>query len=141
MPHSAPLTEAIYSSGSDAACDYHTPNDRRIGSDAAYGRLHVRLLRYGRVGWHSGSDRASDALARSCDGTPVAGRFHSARGLGDEACVTYQDDAANDTDFGSAIVRRGADLFWVDYSTHPGTAGQAERAVTEVVMASLAGIR
>lgn len=139
VPDGVPLTEAIHSSGSDAACDYHTPNDRQIGSDN-YGSLHVRLLRYGRVGWHSGAYLASDALARSCDGTAVGGRFHGARGLGDEACVAYQNQGAGDTALGSAVIRRGADLFWVDYYTHPGTVDQAERAVTEMALAALAGI-
>ncbi|MRH89257.1 hypothetical protein GFY24_17685 [Nocardia sp. SYP-A9097] len=110
-----------------------------VGSNT-YGFLHVRLLRYGRVGWSSGSDLASDALAESCENTAIGGRFQGAHGLGDEACVAYQDEGAGGTGFGSAILRRGADLVWVDYYTNPGTTDQARRAVTDVALAALAGV-
>ncbi|MEV0463615.1 hypothetical protein AB0I30_13805 [Nocardia tengchongensis] len=139
VPGGIPLTETTYSSGSDAGCDYRTANGGQVGSNS-YGSLHVRLLRYGRVGWYSGSDRASHALAESCDGTGASGRFHGVPGLGDESCSAFEDEGADRTGRGSAIVRRGSDLFWVDYYTHPGTGDQAERAVTEVALASLAGI-
>jgi hypothetical protein len=139
VPDGVPVTEAIYSSGSDAACEFRTANNSQVGSDT-YGSLQVRLLRYGRSGWNSGPDVASDALTESCDNTAIGGRFHGARGLGDEACVAYQDEGKGGTALGSAVVRRGADLFWVDYYTHPGTVGQAEQAVTDVASASLAGV-
>lgn len=139
VPDGVRQTESIYSSGSDAACDYSTADNRPIGSDM-YGFLHVRLLRYGQVGWDSGADRASAALAHSCKGTAVAGQFHGASGLGNEACTVYSEEGQGGTAHGSAVVRRGADLFWVDYYRHPGTAQQARQAVTEVALASLAGV-
>ncbi|MFE3701563.1 hypothetical protein ACFXO7_27265, partial [Nocardia tengchongensis] len=139
VAHGVPRTESNFSSGSDAACDYRTPDDRQFGSDT-YGFLHVRLLRYGRVAWHSGADLASDALESACDGTAVAGRFRNARSLGDEACTASREEDNGATGFASAIVRRGADLLWVDYYAHPGTIDQAEHAVPEVVLAALAAV-
>ncbi|GAB2450909.1 hypothetical protein [Nocardia tengchongensis] len=93
-----------------------------------------------RVAWHSGSDRASDALESACDGTAVAGRFRNARGLGDEACTASRDEDNGATGFASAIVRRGSDLLWVDCYRHPGTIDQAEHAVPEVVSVAFAAV-
>ncbi|MEV4237824.1 MULTISPECIES: hypothetical protein [unclassified Nocardia] len=139
VPDGMPEPSAIYSSGSDAACQYYTDKSRPIGSDT-YGFLGVRLLRYGQVGWDSGVDRAADALVSSCANNALAGQFHSVSGLGDAACAVYNDEGKDGTAYGSAIVRRGADLLWVDYYTHPGTATQAQQVVTEIMLAALAGV-
>lgn len=139
VPDGVPEPKGIYSSGSDAACQYHTAENRPITSDA-YGFLGVRLLRHGQVGWDSGADRAADALASSCANTALAGQLHTASSLGDAACTAYNDEGKDGTATGSAIVRRGADLLWVDYYTHPGTARQAQQAVTETTLAALTGV-
>lgn len=139
VPNGAPLTGATYSSGSDASCDYMTANNRSVGHDE-YGDLHVRLLRYGRIAWNSGADRASDTVGKDCDGSSMAGRFHRLKALGDEACTAYSDEGQGGVAYGSAVIRRGADVLWIDFYTHPGTADQARQAVTEVASASLAGI-
>jgi hypothetical protein len=140
VPHGVPETGSTYSSGSDASCAYATTSDRSAGPDT-YGFLRVRLLRYGQIGWTSGPDRASAALRDSCDDAAVAGQLHGASGLGDQSCAAYRDEGAGGTALGSAVFRRGADLFWVDYYTHPGTADHAAQAVAEVATAALAGIR
>ncbi|WP_433196761.1 hypothetical protein ACQP1G_45160 [Nocardia sp. CA-107356] len=139
VPDGVPEPKAIYSSGPDAACQYYTTKDRPIGPDT-YGFLGVRLLRYGQVGWDSGADRAADALVSSCGNSALAGQFHTASGLGDAACAVYNDEGKDGTAMGSAVVRRGADLFWVDFYTHPGTARQAQQSVAEIAVAALAGV-
>ncbi|WP_330251677.1 hypothetical protein OG874_36985 [Nocardia sp. NBC_00565] len=140
VPDGVPESKAIYSSGPDAACEYYTAEDRPIGSDS-YGFLGVRLLRYGQVGWDSGAERAADALVESCAGSSVAGQFHTTSGLGDAACAVDSDEGEGGTGKGSAVVRRGADLFWVNFYTHPGTAEQARQAVTETALAALQAVR
>ncbi|KAA8888608.1 hypothetical protein F3087_16585 [Nocardia colli] len=140
VPSGVPDTKASYSSGSDAACDYSTADGRPVGSDT-YGYLHVRLLRYGQIGWKSGADLADDAQTSACAGSASAGPYHGASGLGDKACAVYSDEGPGGTAHGSMVMRRGADVFWVDYYTHPGAANRAERAVTEVAQAALAGVR
>ncbi|MVU78963.1 hypothetical protein GPX89_17130 [Nocardia sp. ET3-3] len=137
VPYGVPQTQTIYSTGPDAACDHRTPNNRQADPDA-YGSLHVRLLRYSRVGWHSPSGRASHAFAESCDNSAIGGSFQHTSGIADEACVAYQEES--DSGSGSAIVRRGADLFWVDNQTHLGTVDSARRAVADVVSAFLAAV-
>ncbi|WP_157172331.1 hypothetical protein [Nocardia pneumoniae] len=137
VPDGVPQRESNYSSGSDAACVYSTA-DSRPPTSGMYGFLRVRLLRYGQVGWDSGAERAAAALADSCAATAVAGQFQSASGLGNEACTAYSETDQDGTAHGSAVIRRGADLIWVDYYRHPGTADQARQAVTEVALASLA---
>lgn len=140
VPFGARDAGASYSTGSDAACGYRTAKDTPIGSDT-YGYLQVRLSRHGQIGWKSGSDHAADVHASACAGNATAGPFRGASGLGDKACAVYTDEGSGGTGLGSTVVRRGADVFWVDYYTHPGTANQAERAVTEVAQAALAGVR
>lgn len=139
VPDGVPEPKATYSSGSDAACEYYTAKSRPIRSDT-YGFLGVRLLRHGQVGLDSGADRAAEALASSCANTALAGSLHTTSSLGDAACAAYNDEGEDGTATGSAVVRRGADLLWVDYYTHPGTAGQAQQAVTETTLAALAGV-
>ncbi|WP_433712572.1 hypothetical protein ACQP2U_41245 [Nocardia sp. CA-084685] len=139
VPDGVPEPEGTYSSDSDAACQYRTAKDRPIDSDT-YGFSRVRLLRHGQVGWDSGADRAADALASSCANTSLAGQLHTTSSLGDGACTAYNDEGKDGTATGSAVIRRGADLLWVDYYTHPGTAGQAQQAVTEVTLATLAAV-
>ncbi|WP_433657748.1 hypothetical protein ACQPW1_38890 [Nocardia sp. CA-128927] len=139
VPFGVPETASIYSSGSDAACAYSTADGRPIGSNT-YGFLRVRLLRYGQIGWDSGADRAADALTSACKSSASAGQFHPSSGLGDSSCAVYSDPDQGGTAHGSVVFRRGADLFSIDYYTHPGTAEQAERAVTEVARAALAGV-
>ncbi|MEV2221574.1 hypothetical protein AB0E01_17040 [Nocardia vinacea] len=139
VPEGVPDPKGTYSSGSDAACQYRTAADRSIDSDT-YGFLGVRLLRHGQVGWDSGADRAADALTSSCANTALAGQLHTTSSLGDAACTAYNDEGKDGTATGSVVVRRGADLLWVDYYTHPGTARQAQQAVTETTLAALAGV-
>ncbi|NKY25009.1 hypothetical protein [Nocardia gamkensis] len=139
VPDGVPSPGGSYSSGPDAACSYRTADSRPSGSDA-YGLLDVRVLRYGQVGWDSGAERAGAALATSCRGTAAAGQLHSDGALGDEACSAYSAEGERGTAYGSAVVRRGADLFWVDYYTHPGTAEQVRQGVTAVSLACLAGV-
>ncbi|MFG1792660.1 hypothetical protein [Nocardia sp. NPDC049149] len=140
VPDGVPETASNYSTGPDAACIYSTADGRPVGS-TDYGYLRVRLLRYGRIGWDTGAERAAKALAESCESTATAGQFLRTRAFGDEACAAYSDVGDGGTAHGSAVVRRNADLFWVDYYTHPGTENDAQRAVTEVVSAALTGVR
>ncbi|MFE7746716.1 hypothetical protein [Nocardia sp. NPDC057455] len=139
VPHGVPLPGGSYSSGPDAACSFRTGQSRPFGSDA-YGLLDVRVLRHGQVGWDSGADRAAAALASSCRNTAAAGRFQSDRGLGDDACSAYSAEGEGGTAYGSAVIRRGADLFWIDYYTHPGTTDQVRQGVTAVSLACLGGV-
>ncbi|MBF6353834.1 hypothetical protein IU449_04590 [Nocardia higoensis] len=139
VPRALPVPDTTYSSGSDAVCDFRS-DDRTVPRADTYGFLHVRVLRYGRIGWHSGADRAAEAHAWSCDASAIGGLFRDTSNLGDEACLAVQDEGEGGTASGSAVVRRGADVFWVDYYTHPGTAAEAERAVTDTVSAALTAV-
>lgn len=138
VPAAARVTEATYSSGGDAAC-YYITRDSPPGNDG-YGLLHVRLLRYGGFFWRSGTARASNALDHVCDGPAVAGQLHDATGLGDEACAADSDEGPGGTGASSVILRRGADVIWIDYSRHPATTAQTQQAVVDVAMAALAGV-
>ncbi|MEU0503697.1 hypothetical protein [Nocardia sp. NPDC005998] len=103
--------------------------------------MDVRLRRHDQVSRDSGADRAADALASSCANTALAGSLQTATSLRDAACTAYNDGRKDGTAYGSAVVRRGADLLWVEYYTHPGAAGQAQQAVTETTLAAPAGVQ
>lgn len=138
VPDGVPLADANYSSGSGAACDYVTA-DRAASGSEMYGSLHVRLLRHGQVNWDTGDERASHYLAQLCAASPMAGKFAPTDAFGDEACAVATADGGG-TAYGSAVVRRGADLFEVGYYLHPGSASQAQGALGEAVTAALAGV-
>ncbi|MFC9892086.1 hypothetical protein ACFVMC_00190 [Nocardia sp. NPDC127579] len=137
VPDGVADTETNYSTGRDARCAYRTADGSRSSTSDTYGFLEVRLLRHGRFAWKSRSDVASEAFVSACGNTKIGGKLQGEHGLGDEACTAYTQDGA--TAIGSAVIRRGADLFWVDYYTHPGSGPQVRSAMTEVVSASLAG--
>ncbi|MFD3704882.1 hypothetical protein ACFWUP_17230 [Nocardia sp. NPDC058658] len=138
VPFGERMPAASYSGDSDAACEFHTADNHPIGVDE-YGNLKVRLLRYGRIWWISGADQASKALASWCDGSAMMGRFVPGAGLGDESCNADGDDG--ETAASSVVVRRGADLIWVDHYRHPASASDTRRTVREVAAATLAATR
>lgn len=139
VPGGAPVPEATPSSGAGASCHYLTRNSPP-GTDS-YGLLHVRLLRHGGVFWRQGTTRASDALGAACDVSGFAGKLYDTEGYGDEACTADHDGGSDGTSESSVILRRGADLIWVDYALHPAGAGQTRQGVVEVVGATLGAIR
>ncbi|WP_067659510.1 hypothetical protein [Nocardia harenae] len=137
VPAALPVPEATYSSGPDAACDYRS--DPR--SNTASGSLHVRLLAHGRFAWRSGADRASRALAAACEATTASGPLRETESLGRPACVAYQEDTAADIGSGSAVIRDGADLYWIDYVAGPGSIDRVREAIADVASAALSRVR
>lgn len=139
VPHAEVEAETTYVSGPDASCVYSTADTRPAGSED-YGYLRARLLRYGQIGFASGADRAAEAFTGECAAGFTAGPGHDLPGMGDAGCAAYDDEGDGGTAHGSVVVRRGADLFWVDFHVHPGTARQAEEAVAETARTLLSGV-
>lgn len=131
--------ETTYTSGADASCVYSTADGRPAGSED-YGFLRTRLLRYGQIGSASGPDRAAATFESECAAGFTAGPSSSVSGLGDEACAGYSDEGDGGTAHGSVVVRRGADVFWVDYYVHPELAAKAEEVVGETIRVLLGGV-
>lgn len=139
VPHGEQEKEATYMSGSDASCVYSTADGRPAGSED-YGFLRTRLLRYGQIGSASGPDRAAETFERECAAGFTAGPSGAVSGLGDAACAAYSDEGEGGTADGSMVVRRGADLFWVDYYVHPELAAKAEEVIGETARTLLDGV-
>ncbi|WP_067987685.1 hypothetical protein [Nocardia caishijiensis] len=131
--------DSTYSSGSDAMCTYRTPTDEPGHADA-YGYLQVRVLRYGDIGWTSGTERAVDALEFACGVTPMAGSFGPDEGFGDEACLA-RGDSGDETAAATLVVQHGADLISVDHYRRSATPEFARLAVEDVATAALAALR
>lgn len=128
VPHGEVEKETTYTSGSDASCVYTTAD-----THPDYGFLRTRLLRYGQIGSATGAERAETAYEGECAAGFTAGPSSPVSGLGDAACSGYSDEGDGGTAHGSVVVRRGADLFWVDYYVHPALADEAETVVGETI--------
>lgn len=134
-------SEGVYSSttpaNGDAGCAWSSGGAR---TGESYALLRVRVLRHGQIANKSGVDRASEAYDDVCKDPGGAGVGGTVTGLGDEACVAEDDPDSDRTASAYLRVRRGADLFWVDYSLHPGTARDVRDRATELARRMLAGV-
>lgn len=136
VPHAVRTTEAVYSNGPDAACQWDTDESRTGG----YGSLSVRILRYGQIGGDDGPSRADGAFGDDCDAFISNYEGIGLSGLGDEACTASEMDSTGGTAFADLVVRKGADLVWVRYYVNPGEGIDVDQRVVDVAAKLLAGV-
>jgi hypothetical protein len=122
-----------YSEGPDASCAYDSATD-----DGGYGHVNMRLLRYGESDGVDGVTRADETFGDGCDAAISNIESTAQPGLGEEACIAAAEDSSG-TAHGDVVVRRGADLIWVNYWVNPGSASDAEEAVLGLAEKLLSG--